>query len=138
MEDASLIAPVMALVVWTLVIWAWMYATRIPAMQKAGIDPQAAARARSLDLPADVMQVSDNYNHLMEQPTIFYATALASQVAGLADGLAVSLAWTYVVLRVVHSLVQCTTNNVTIRFTVFSLSTIVLIVLAARTTLGVL
>ena len=138
MENASLIAPVMALVVWTLVIWAWMYATRIPAMQKAGIDPQAAARARSLDLPADVMQVSDNYNHLMEQPTIFYATALASQVAGLADGLAVSLAWTYVVLRVVHSLVQCTTNNVTIRFTVFSLSTIVLIVLAARTTLGVL
>ena len=138
MEDASLIAPVMALVVWTLVIWAWMYATRIPAMQKAGIDPQAAARARSLDLPADVMQVSDNYNHLMEQPTIFYATALASQVAGLADGLAVSLAWTYVALRVVHSLVQCTINNVTIRFTVFSLSTIVLIVLAARTTLGVL
>lgn len=138
MENASLIAPVMALVVWTLVIWAWMYATRIPAMQRAGIDPQGAARTRSLDLPAEVMQVSDNYNHLMEQPTIFYATALATQVAGLADGLAVSLAWTYVALRVVHSLVQCTINNVTIRFTVFSLSTIVLIVLAARTTLGVL
>ena len=138
MANASLITPVMALVLWTLVIWAWMVATRIPAMQKAGIEPQDAARTSSLDLPAGIMQISDNYNHLMEQPTVFYATALATQVAGLADDLAVSLAWSYVVLRVVHSLVQCTINNVMIRFTLFSLSTIVLVVLAARTTLGIL
>lgn len=138
MEQAPLVAPVLALVLWSLVIWAWMYATRIPAMQKARIDPQDAARTRTLDLPPEIMWISDNYNHLMEQPTIFYATALAAQVAGQADGFAVGLAWGYVVLRIVHSLVQCTSNKVMVRFTVFSISTIVLAILAVRTTLAVL
>jgi len=85
MDQHGLIAPILALVLWTLVIWIWMYATRIPAMQKAKIDLQAAARARTLDLPPEVMWVADNYNHLMEQPTIFYATAIAAQIAGQAD-----------------------------------------------------
>lgn len=137
MDQASLMAPVMALVLWSLVIWAWMYATRIPAMQKANIDPQDAARTRELSLAPEIMQVSDNYNHLMEQPTIFYAAAIATQVAGQADWLAVSLAWGYVVLRIVHSLIQCTVNNVMMRFSVFSLSTILLAVLAIRTAIAV-
>ena len=137
MDNAGLVAPVIALVLWTLVIWVWMYATRIPAMQKANIDPQQAARTRVLDLPPEVMWVSDNYNHLMEQPTIFYATALAAQVAGLGDGLNVGLAWLYVALRVVHSLIQCTVNVVMARFAVFSIATIVLGVLAVRVALAV-
>ena len=139
MENAGFVAPVMALVLWTLVVWLWMYATRIPAMQKAKVDPQSAARARSLgeSLPPEVMYVSDNYNHLMEQPTIFYAAALAAQLAGQADGLNVGLAWTYVILRVVHSLIQCTVNVVMARFAVFSLSTIVLAVMAIRVALAV-
>jgi hypothetical protein len=106
-------------------------------MQKAKIDPQDAARTRTLALPPEVMFVSDNYNHLMEQPTIFYATALAAHVTGQVDGLNMGLAWTYVVLRVVHSLIQCTVNNVTARFAVFTLSTIALAVLAVRVSLAV-
>ena len=137
MDQSSLVAPVMALVLWTLVIWVWMYATRIPAMQRAKIDPQAAARARTLALEPEVMFVSDNYNHLMEQPTIFYAAALAAQVAGLADPMNVGLAWAYVMLRIVHSLIQCTVNVVMARFVVFSLSTIVLCVMAVRVALAV-
>lgn len=139
MENAGFVAPVMALVLWTLVVWLWMYATRIPAMQKAKVDPQSAARARSLgeSLPPEVMYVSDNYNHLMEQPTIFYAAALAAQLGGQADGLNVGLAWAYVILRVVHSLIQCTANVVMARFAVFSLSTIVLAVMAIRVALAV-
>ena len=93
MAEHTLIVPVLALVLWTLVIWLWMYATRIPAIQKAQLDPQAAARTRMLNLPPEVMWVSDNYNHLMEQPTIFYATAFAAQLAGQADGLNLGLAW---------------------------------------------
>ena len=137
MENAGFVAPVMALVLWTLVVWVWMYATRIPAMQKAKIDPQDAARTRTLDLPPEVMWVSDNYNHLMEQPTIFYAAALAAQLAGQADGLNVGLAWAYVILRVVHSLIQCTVNVVMARFAVFSLATVVLAVMAIRVALAV-
>lgn len=134
MTQHGLMAPVLALVLWTLVIWLWMYATRIPAMRKAGIDPQEAARTRTLDLPPEIMWVSDNYNHLMEQPTIFYAATIAAQVLGQADPINIGLAWAYVGLRVVHSLIQCTTNIVVLRFAAFTLSTVALAVLALRTT----
>ena len=137
MEQSSLIAPVMALVLWSLVIWVWMYATRIPAMQKARIDPQEAARTRVLALPPEIMWVSDNYNHLMEQPTIFYATALGAQLAGQANSLNLGLAWAYVILRIAHSLIQCTVNIVMLRFAVFTLSTLVLAALALRTAIAV-
>jgi len=129
----TMIAPVMALVAWSLVIWLWMYIRRIPAMTKAGIKPQDAAHPGSLNsLPPGVRAAADNYNHLMEQPTIFYAAALAIQVAGHVDGWALHLAWLYVALRVVHSLVQVSVNAVTLRFLVFSLSTITLAVMVVR------
>jgi hypothetical protein len=129
----TLIAPVMALVAWSLVIWLWMYVQRMPAMSKAGIKPQDAAFPGSLNgLPPIARQAADNYNHLLEQPTIFYAAALAIQVAGHGDALAVKLAWAYVVLRVLHSLVQVSVNIVLVRFLLFSLSTIALAWLVAR------
>jgi hypothetical protein len=129
----SLLTPVLAQIVWTLIVWIWMYATRIPAMQKAGIDPQVGAHPGSLDiLPSAARQVADNYNHLLEQPTIFYALAFYIVLAGHTDTAAVSLAWAYVALRVVHSLVQNTINRVTLRFLVFAVSTLVLMAMAAR------
>jgi len=129
----TMIAPVMALVGWSLLIWLWMYARRIPAMLKAGIKPQDAAFPGSLDvLPARARQAADNYNHLMEQPTIFYAAALAIAVGGHADGWAVHFAWVYVGLRVLHSLVQVTVNIVNLRFLLFSASTITLAVMVVR------
>ncbi|WP_299007174.1 MAPEG family protein [uncultured Caulobacter sp.] len=131
--QSSMIAPVMALVAWSLVIWLWMYVQRIPAMQKAGIKPQDARFPGSLDkLPDAARQAADNYNHLMEQPTIFYAAALAIQVAGHADDMAVRLAWAYVGLRVLHSLVQVSINLVAIRFLVFAVSTGVLAGMVVR------
>jgi hypothetical protein len=117
-----------------MIMWTWMYATRIPAMQKLKIDPQDAAKPGSLDvLPQNVRQIADNYNHLHEQPTLFYALALTAHVGNLADGLAISLAWGYVGLRVLHSLVQATVNLVTLRFGVFALASLVLITLCAKT-----
>jgi hypothetical protein len=129
----NLLTPVLALVVWTLIIWIWMYATRIPAMNAAKIDPDAAKHPGSLDvLPSRVRAVADNYNHLMEQPTIFYALVFYIYLAGRVDQTAVWLAWAYVILRVIHSLIQCTTNKVTLRFTVFALGTLVLMIMAVR------
>ncbi|ACL96475.1 MAPEG family protein [Caulobacter vibrioides] len=131
--QTSMVAPVMALVAWSLVIWLWMYVQRIPAMQKAGIKPQDARFPGSLDkLPDGARQAADNYNHLMEQPTIFYAAALAIQVAGHADGMAVHFAWVYVGLRVLHSLVQVSVNLVALRFLLFVLSTGVLAAMVIR------
>jgi len=128
-----MLAPVLALIVLSLVVWIWMYATRIPAMQSAKIDPQRAAHPGSLDvLPSSARRVADNYNHLMEQPTIFYALVFVIVLSGHTDRLNVQLAWAYVGLRVVHTLVQCTVNIVNLRFLVFAVSTIVLMAMTAR------
>ena len=135
----SLLTPVLALIVLTLVVWVWMYVTRIPAMQKAGIKPQDAMSPGSLNaLPASVRQVADNYNHLLEQPTIFYAIVFYIVLAGHTDSMHVALAWGYVVLRVVHTLIQCTVNVVTARFAVFTLSTLILMLMAGREVLALL
>jgi len=137
----ALLLPVVVLVAWSLVMWVWMMATRIPAMQKAGMDPDQARHTRSgvLDvLPSEVRQVGDNYNHLMEQPTIFYALTLAIAVGGGASGVDVALAWGYVILRIVHSCWQATVNKVTIRFVLFALSTLLLFPLAIRALFGLL
>ena len=124
---------VLALATWTLIVWAWMYTLRIPAMQAAGIDPDDARHPGSLSmLPSRARSVADNYNHLHEQPTVFYALAFYCQLAGTADAANVGLAWTYVALRVLHSLVQNTINKVAVRFLVFSLSSIVLIAITLR------
>ena len=135
----GLITPVLALVAWTCVMWFWMYATRIPAMRKANVDMEALRRTGApLVLPPEVARAADNYNHLHEQPTIFYALALAAQVAGAADGTNVALAWAYVALRVVHSLVQATQNVIPLRFAVFALASFVLMALLVRTCVIVL
>ncbi len=129
-----MVGPVLALIGWTFVMWVWMYATRIPAMQAAKIDVDELSRTGApLVLPPEVARVADNYNHLHEQPTIFYALALAAQIAGAGDGINVALAWAYVAARVVHSLVQATKNVIMVRFTVFALGSLVLFALLLRT-----
>lgn len=132
----GMIAPVLALVAWTFVMWLWLYATRVPAMRRANVDLEELRRTgAALTLPAEVSRVADNYNHLHEQPTIFYALALAAHLAGTADAVSVGIAWLYVLLRVVHSLIQATVNIIPLRFTVFSLGTLVLLALLVRTLL---
>ncbi|HEY8538658.1 MAG TPA: MAPEG family protein [Steroidobacteraceae bacterium] len=133
----STLTPVLALICWTFVIWFWMYVTRLPAMRAARIDPAKIKRKEELDvLPVKVKQIADNYNHLHEQPTVFYALAIYSHVAGTADPINVWLAWAYVGIRIVHSLIQCTTNFVPVRFFVFVAGTLVLIVMTARNVLA--
>ena len=138
MLDHGMLAPVLALVGWTFVMWLWMYATRIPALQRAQIDVAELSRTGAkLELPPEISRVADNYNHLHEQPTLFYAVALAAQLGGVGDVTNVALAWAYVALRIVHSLVQATRNVIPVRFAVFSLGSFVLMALLARTALRI-
>ena len=135
----AILQPVAVLVLWSLVMWAWLYATRIPAMQKAQIAPSPNLKAADLAaaLPPSVSWKADNYNHLMEQPTIFYATALVLAVTGHGDGLNVYLAWGYVGLRIAHSLVQATVNAIMIRWALFMVSSLVLVALAVHAAMAV-
>ncbi len=139
---SPILAPVIALVLWTLLMMLWMMVTRLPAMRAAGVSFKGLVGSRGSDLekivPPRAQWKAHNYNHLMEQPTLFYATALALAIAGLGGGFNATLAWTYVGLRVLHSLVQATVNIVRYRFAVFALASVVLGVLAVRAALAFL
>ncbi len=142
----AIMGPVVALAAWTMVVWLWMYVTRIPAMNRAGIDGKTmvGSTGRSLrdDLVAKgeerVSWVADNYNHLHEAPTVFYAIALSLAIMGQGDGVNATIAWAYVGLRIAHSLVQILSNRVIVRFGIFILSSIALIMLVVHAALTVL
>lgn len=126
--DSPILAPVTVLIAWSLIMWLWMYATRLPAISRAKLtlDPAVPPRTLMDQLPARIRWKADNYNHLMEQPTIFYAVALVLAISEAGSGLNVILAWFYVILRIIHSLFQSMVNNIPVRFSVFTLSTLCL------------
>ena len=132
MLGTDILTPILFLVAWTCFICIWMYAKRIPAMAK--IEPQDAARTSKLAdmLPAKVQQVADNYNHLFEQPTIFYAIAVYVALLGHDTTLNVACAWLFVSLRIVHSIVHATFNLVMLRFSIFAIAQITLMVIVVN------
>jgi hypothetical protein len=136
MYEHGMIAPVVALVIWSLIMLIWLYATRIPAMSKAKIKPGEANKSQMEALPS--ANVANNYNHLMEQPTLFYAIAFSLQLLGQGDHpINIGLAWAYVAIRVVHSLVQSLGNIIILRFSIFMIGSLVLMALAFHAAIAV-
>jgi len=137
----GILQPVVALAAWTMVMWLWMYATRIPAIRARNLDPDSLAHdpGASLDtlLPPKVQWKAHNYNHLHEAPTVFYAIAIVLAIIGHGDGYDALLGWIYVAARVIHSLVQATVNRVVVRFAVFAFSSLVLMILIVRAAVAV-
>ena len=133
---SEILQPVVALCAWTMVMWFWMYITRIPALSK--VPPETLAEikmgTKTLDqiLPPQVQWKAHNYNHLHEAPTVFYAVALALALLGAGNGLNAQIAWFYVGMRVVHSLIQATVNHEMYRFLAFLLSSFALMALIVR------
>lgn len=141
MIGMEILKPVAMLAGWTMVMWAWLYATRIPAIREARVDFGTLANKPgvSLDdlLPARVQWKAHNYNHLHEAPTVFYAVALTLALIGHGDGTNAALGWAYVALRVAHSLQHALFNRIPARFALFMLSSLVLLALVVRTALAV-
>jgi hypothetical protein len=138
--QTQMLAPAAVLVIWTLLILGWTAVTRLGGMAKLGTDLKSAppgGRGQNLEgvLPDSVMWKSHNYAHLVEQPTLFYATSAILAITGAAQ-LDVRLAWAYVILRVAHSLWQTLVNTIPIRFTLFLISTGCLMALALRALLA--
>jgi hypothetical protein len=132
--QSPIFAPAIVLVLWSLTMLGWLALTRLPAMSRAGLDLTGAVGSRGANLegvlPDHVNWKSHNYTHLMEQPTIYYATVIILGVMGAGDGINLALAWAYVGLRIAHSLVQATWNRVAVRFAIFCLATTALLLLA--------
>ena len=132
MPHSPILAPVVALVAWTLVMQIWMYATRLPAMRRKGIEfkGRRGGRGAQLDgvLEDEVQWKAHNYNHLLEQPTLFYAICITlALIGGGGIWINVWLAWAYVGFRVLHSLIQATVNVVRYRFYCFALASFCLL-----------
>ena len=138
MTASAFLSPVLALIIWTLLIWVLMYARRIPAIQAANIDPDTAKSPDGKwkeELPLSVQASAHNYNHLLEQPTIFYALMFYITLTTQMSTPIFYAAWAYVALRVLHSFIQVSSGKVLIRFTLFSLSTFALIGMVIMTIL---
>lgn len=142
MIQADILQPLAVLAGWTMVMWIWMYATRIPAMGAAKIDSKnlVGGTGKNLEevLPAKVQWIAHNYNHLHEAPTVFYAVALALAMVGQGDGMNATIAWAFVLLRIAHSLVQALWNRVMVRFLLFALSSLCLMALCLHLLMAVL
>ena len=139
MHPSPLLAPIVALVAWSLVMMVWLYVARLPAMRRAGTDFSTLKGTTSADIgriiPPEAQWKAHNYMHLMEQPTLFYAIVLALVLMGFDAAINVWLAWAYVGLRVAHSLVQATYNKVGHRFALFALSSFCLMALTVHAAL---
>ena len=137
MITSEILHPIAALAAWTMIMWLWMYVTRIPAMGKVpSLDAGKMVGGIGADLdkvlPGKIQWIAHNYNHLHEAPTVFYAVTLLLAITGNGDGFNAHVAWAYVFLRVAHSLVQVLWNRVVVRFGLFVLSSIALILLVAH------
>lgn len=131
--ESEILKPVIILMAWTMMMWLWMYLTRIPAMRAAKIDVVNLVGSTPSDLdkalPPQIQWKAHNYNHLLDEPTLFYAVAILLAITGQGDGINAGIAWLYVALRIVHSLVQATVNRVAVRFLLFVSSSLCLIAL---------
>ena len=140
---AEIIKPVAVLAGWTMIMWLWMYATRIPAIGKLpkptepGADQGWTGAMLEGLIAREVQWKAHNYNHLHEAPTVFYAVALALAFIGQGDGLNAQIAWAYAGLRIVHSIWQATVNKVGVRFLLFALSSLCLMALTLHLVLAV-
>ena len=83
-------------------------------------------------LPRPLRLITENYNHIFEQPTLFFATCAYIYMAGQTDALNVGLAWAYVGLRMLHTITQVTSNNVTLRVSFFATSSVSLVAMITR------
>ena len=135
--ETAILGPAAVLAGWTMIVFLWLLARRLPAYKAAGVDIAASPAGmrggdREAQMPAKANWISHNYTHLMEQPTVFYPVVIMLALMGDNSALSVNLAWGYAGIRVLHSLWQANVNTIPMRFALFALSSLCLITLAAR------
>ncbi len=135
MHPSPLLGPVVALVAWSIVMFVWLAIARAPQLRGRKIPNGARGVDLEREQPGSTHWPAHNYQHLMEQPTIFYAIVFALVLMGFDAPINVYLAWGYVGFRIVHSIFQATVNVVPVRFLLFLAATICLIGLTTHAAL---
>jgi hypothetical protein len=123
MEQSVVFQPFVAMMLLTLVVWVYMYARRLPFIFSSGLDPKQMTPQELARLsPPDVSNPSDNLKNLFELPTVFYAVVLYLYVTRQVDVAYVAAAWTFFLLRTLHSVVHCSFNHIPLRFALYVIS----------------
>jgi len=139
MQQTAIFAPFFLMMVLTLIVWSYMYAKRIPFLQKSRADLNKLTPAELARMsPPSVSNPSDNLKNLFEIPTLFYAVALYLYVTNNVDAVYLVAAWTFAAFRVLHSAVHCTVNIVILRFWLYALSTLMVWFMIVRAAMGIL
>lgn len=127
MKQAAIFAPFFTVMLLTLIVWIYMYARRIPFLEKSRTDLKTLTPAELARIsPAAVANPSDNLKNLFELPTLFYGLVLYLFVTNSVDGVFLIAAWIFAAFRVLHSAVHCTINIVMIRFWLYLISALAL------------
>lgn len=125
--------PVIAMVVLTVIVWLRMYQLRIGAILRQKIKPASLrTRAGSERFSESVNLPAENFQNLLEVPVLFYVVATFLFITHSVDAFYLLLAWIFVGLRYVHTFIHITYNNVLHRFSVYTVSFVVLMVIWAR------
>ncbi len=133
MDPNNILEPVLAMILLHAVVWILMTVIRGKAMSQTGMKLEDAKHTSDLkQLPSYARQVADNYNHLFELPTLFYALVFYIWAMGHTDTIHVWCAWGFFVSRVIHSIVQSTINKVSIRFAIFAIGWILVVIMSIR------
>jgi hypothetical protein len=129
LHDVSILAPVFALAVWTFLVLTLIPVTRFRAGFKREIRTDDFKFGESASVPDYVRLPNRNYMNLLELPQLFYVLCVMFYVTNTANSTVVNMAWLFVALRVIHSVVHLTYNNVMHRLVAFAASIFVLVAL---------
>lgn len=139
MNQSAIFRPFLTVMLLTLIVWFYMYAKRIPLIQKSKIDPNTLTAAELARIsPPSVSNPSDNLKNLFELPTLFYGLTLYLFVVNKVDQTYLIAAWGFAVFRVLHSAVHCTINIVLLRFWLYCISALALWFIVVRAALSAL
>ncbi len=129
MNDSAILQPIFALASWTGLVLLLIPLVRIRAVRRGQVVANDFKAGESASVPVAVSIPNRNYMNLLEVPVLFYVVCLLLYTTAGSSPAVVLLAWSYVVLRIVHSAVHLTYNKVTHRLTAFGASNLVLILL---------
>ena len=133
MSFNPILLPLLTMVFLTFAVWVYLFALRIPEIKRRRINPEDLKdRAEAHQLLTVSAAASNNLKNLFEVPVLFYVAAMLAMLLLIQDGLLVLLAWGFVILRIVHSIIQCSYNRVMHRFIVYISSCLFLVFLWIR------
>ena len=138
MDPRTIFLPDLAMVFLTVVIWLRMYVERTQQMRAQRIHPQRVATAAQMAAALADTRASDNFRNLFEVPVLFYLATVVVHVLNQVDATTVVIAWAFVALRYVHSVIHVTYNRVTHRFTAYVAGCLVLWLLWAKIAIDLL